>query len=67
MQELLREYEHEKMRLNELGQRSLEQRIPLGENEEVQAQSRKVDELVIQFYVQNTHSRQSNRINKRSL
>ncbi|MEB3103020.1 aspartyl-phosphate phosphatase Spo0E family protein [Ferviditalea candida] len=50
MKELPRHFEAEKQRLNELGQKSLEQGIPLGENEAVQAQSQKVDELVIQFY-----------------
>ena len=43
--------EEEKTKLNELGLKSLEQGIPLGVNEEVQAQSRKVDELVIRFYL----------------
>lgn len=50
MMELLRKYEEEKQRLNEMGLKSLEQGIPLGENEIVQAQSRKVDELVIRFH-----------------
>ncbi|MCD9023498.1 aspartyl-phosphate phosphatase Spo0E family protein [Cohnella silvisoli] len=48
--ELLRHVEVEKAKLNELGQKSLEQGIPLGENETVQTQSRRVDELVIQFH-----------------
>ncbi|PRX69847.1 hypothetical protein B0G52_112207 [Cohnella sp. SGD-V74] len=51
MKDLMREYEEEKTKLNELGLKSLEQGIPLGVNEEVQAQSRKVDELVIRFYL----------------
>ncbi len=50
MQELLRKYQLEKQRLNELGEESLNIGIPLGENEEVHAQSRKVDELILQFY-----------------
>ncbi|MFC5404665.1 aspartyl-phosphate phosphatase Spo0E family protein [Cohnella soli] len=50
MKELLRKYEEEKQKLNELGHQSLEQGIALGENEAVQALSRKVDELLIRFY-----------------
>jgi hypothetical protein len=50
MKELLRKYENEKMRLNVLGQQSIELGISLAKNEAVQAQSRKVDELVIRFY-----------------
>lgn len=50
MLHLLHQYEEEKRKLNDLGQRSLEQAIPLHKNEAVQAQSRIVDELVIQFY-----------------
>lgn len=40
-------FEEEKRRLNKLGQESLEQGIPLGQNEAVQAQSRKVDEWIV--------------------
>ncbi|KWX73551.1 hypothetical protein [Paenibacillus jilunlii] len=50
MQHLMRKYEEEKCRLNELGQKSLEQGIPLSSNEAVQAQSRKVDELINRMY-----------------
>ncbi|CAH1213266.1 hypothetical protein PAECIP111893_03658 [Paenibacillus plantiphilus] len=50
MNELLRKYEEEKQRLNELGQKSLEKGIPLAQNEAVQAQSRKVDELIVRFH-----------------
>ncbi|KTD83166.1 hypothetical protein [Paenibacillus etheri] len=50
MQHLTQKYEEEKRKLNELGQRSLEQGIPLSGNEAVQAQSRKVDELINQMY-----------------
>ncbi|GAA3411603.1 hypothetical protein ACFFNY_20475 [Paenibacillus hodogayensis] len=49
MKELLYKLEEEKRRLDELGQKSLEQGIPLGQNEVVQAQSRKVDELIVRF------------------
>ncbi|MBW4081977.1 hypothetical protein [Paenibacillus sp. S150] len=50
MQHLTYKYEKEKRKLNELGQKSLEQGIPLSTNETLQAQSRKVDELINQMY-----------------
>ncbi|MNI39676.1 hypothetical protein D3C73_938650 [compost metagenome] len=50
MQYLMRKYEEEKRRLNELGQKSLELGISLSSNEAVQAQSRRVDELINQMY-----------------
>lgn len=50
MQHLIQKYEEEKGKLNELGQRSLELGIPLSGNEAVQAQSRRVDELINQMY-----------------
>ncbi|WP_339317599.1 hypothetical protein [Paenibacillus sp. FSL R10-2734] len=50
MQHLKCKYEEEKRKLNELGQKSLEQGIPLSSNEAVQAQSRKVDELINRMY-----------------
>ncbi|OBZ07569.1 hypothetical protein A8L34_25900 [Bacillus sp. FJAT-27264] len=50
MQHLMHKYEEEKRKLNELGQKSLEQGIPLSGNEAVQAQSRKVDELINRIY-----------------
>lgn len=50
MPHLLHQYEDEKRKLNELGCQSLEQGIPLYKNEAVQAQSRKVDELIVQFH-----------------
>lgn len=49
MTRLYSQLEEERRRLNELGGKSLEQRIPLFKNEAVQAQSRKVDELVVQL------------------
>jgi hypothetical protein len=52
MKELMRKYEEEKMRLNEIGLNSLEQGISLAANEAVLTQSRRVDELVIRFYLQ---------------
>ncbi|SFA75436.1 hypothetical protein SAMN05216312_101296 [Cohnella sp. OV330] len=50
MLHLLHQYEEEKRKLNEVGRRSLEQGIPLYMNEAVQAQSRKVDELIVQLH-----------------
>ncbi len=58
MKELMHKYEKEKTKLNELGQESLAQGIPLAANETVLAQSRKVDELVARFYVQKTVERE---------
>lgn len=50
MKKLQYKFEEEKRRLNELGQKSLELGIPLGQNEAVQVQSRKVDELVVRIH-----------------
>ncbi|AIQ50668.1 hypothetical protein [Paenibacillus sp. FSL R7-0331] len=50
MQHLSQKCEEEKRKLNELGQRSLEQGVPLSCNEAVQAQSHKVDEIINQMY-----------------
>jgi hypothetical protein len=50
MQHLKHKYEEEKRKLNELGQKSLEQGIPLSSNEAVQVQSRKVDEIINRMY-----------------
>lgn len=50
MQNLIHKYEEEKRRLNELGQRLLEEGVPLSTNEALQAQSRRVDELINQMY-----------------
>lgn len=46
MSRLLDLLEEERRKLNQLGEASLKQAIPLWENPEVQEQSRKVDELV---------------------
>lgn len=54
MQHLKHKYEEEKRKLNELGLQSLEQGIPLSSNEAVQAQSRKVDELINRMYQEKT-------------
>lgn len=50
MHNLTHKYEDEKRKLNELGQRSLEQGIPLSINEILQAQSRRGDQLINQMY-----------------
>lgn len=50
MQILMQKFEEEKRKLNELGHQSLEQGIPLSDNEAVQTQSRKLDEMVNRFY-----------------
>ncbi|WP_076359209.1 MULTISPECIES: hypothetical protein [unclassified Paenibacillus] len=49
MKRLLAQLEAERRRLNELGVESLEQGIPLAENKAVQAQSRKIDQLIIRL------------------
>ncbi|MEK4361496.1 aspartyl-phosphate phosphatase Spo0E family protein [Paenibacillus sp. FSL M8-0212] len=46
MSRLLDLLEEERRKLNQLGEASLKQAIPLWENPEVQEQSRKVDELL---------------------
>lgn len=46
---LLIALEDERQKLNELGRNSLEQGIPIFQNDALQDQSRKVDELVIQL------------------
>ncbi|WP_438496812.1 hypothetical protein [Paenibacillus sp. IHBB 3054] len=50
MHNLMHKYEEEKRKLNELGQQLLEQGIPLSTNETIQAQSRRVDELINRMY-----------------
>ncbi len=46
MKRLLAQLEEERRKLNELGIESLEKGIPLAENQSVQAQSRKIDQLI---------------------
>ncbi|VTR54823.1 Uncharacterised protein [Actinobacillus pleuropneumoniae] len=48
--ELLRELEMERQKLNELGKLSLEQSIPLSGNHMLLEQSRKVDELMVRYH-----------------
>lgn len=50
MNRLLGKLEAERQKLNELGRKSFEQGIPLFKNEAVQAQSRKLDELIVQLH-----------------
>lgn len=45
--------EYEKEKLNQLGNESLANGIQLYENDALQAQSRKVDELIVQLYRRN--------------
>lgn len=47
---LLCQLEAERRKLNEMGEQSLAQGIPLPENEAVQAQSRKVDECIARVH-----------------
>ncbi|MBA9084300.1 hypothetical protein FHR92_000754 [Fontibacillus solani] len=49
---LLSALEEEKRKLNELGNKTFEQGIPLFNNTALQVQSRKVDELIIQLHKQ---------------
>ncbi|MEK0314567.1 aspartyl-phosphate phosphatase Spo0E family protein [Cohnella sp. 56] len=46
MNRLLAQLEEERRKLNELGIESLEKGIPLAENQSVQEQSRKIDQLI---------------------
>ncbi|TNJ59074.1 aspartyl-phosphate phosphatase Spo0E family protein [Paenibacillus hemerocallicola] len=50
MKNWVEQFEDEKRKLNQLGNESLENGIPLFENDAVQAQSRKVDELIVQLH-----------------
>lgn len=50
MREWTKLFEEEKQKLNQLGNESLTNGIPLFENSALQAQSRKVDELIVQFH-----------------
>ncbi|AIQ50662.1 hypothetical protein [Paenibacillus sp. FSL R7-0331] len=63
MQHLIQKYEEEKRKLNELGQRSLELGVPLSGNEAVQAQSRRVDELINQMYQEKNRYLEDLRLN----
>jgi hypothetical protein len=53
MKRLLAQLEAERQKLNKLGIESLEQGIPLAENKTVQAQSRKIDQLIIRLNKKN--------------
>ncbi|RRJ67566.1 aspartyl-phosphate phosphatase Spo0E family protein [Paenibacillus oralis] len=47
---LLSALEEERQKLNEIGRESLEQGAPLFQNSALQAQSKKVDLLIVQLY-----------------
>ncbi|CAM3465805.1 MULTISPECIES: hypothetical protein [Paenibacillaceae] len=49
MSNLLRKLEKERQELNKLGEQSLKQSIRLSDNQELQEQSRKVDELLVRY------------------
>lgn len=63
MQNLIHKYEEEKRRLNQLGQRLLEEGVPLSTNEALQAQSRRVDELINQMYQERNGYSEALRLN----
>jgi len=50
MDDLLRELEEERRKLNMLGEKLMEQSISLSGNQAFQEQSQKVDELVALYY-----------------
>ncbi|MFD3262072.1 aspartyl-phosphate phosphatase Spo0E family protein [Paenibacillus lentus] len=52
-------FEVEKRKLNELGHKTFEQGVPLFKNNALQAQSRKVDELIIQLHKRVGYKRRS--------
>ncbi|KFN08211.1 hypothetical protein [Paenibacillus macerans] len=58
MDDLVRKLEKEMQKLNELGEKSLMQSIPLSDNQEVQEQSRRVDELMVQYQRMKAKDRQ---------
>lgn len=59
MSDLLSDLEKERSKLNELGHRLIEQNIPLCSNKELQAQSQRVDELLLKLYQRKNASRQT--------
>lgn len=50
MKNWVEQFEYEEKKLNQLGKESLANGIPLYANDALQAQSRKVDELIVQFH-----------------
>ncbi|WP_010274539.1 aspartyl-phosphate phosphatase Spo0E family protein [Paenibacillus senegalensis] len=58
MDDLVRKLEKERQKLNKLGEKSLMQSIPLSDNPEVQEQSRRVDELMVQYQRMKAKDRQ---------
>jgi hypothetical protein len=59
MSDLLSDLEKERSKLNELGHRLIEQNIPLCSNNELQAQSQRVDELLLKLYQRKNESVQT--------
>ncbi|GAA0136933.1 hypothetical protein YSY43_37740 [Paenibacillus sp. YSY-4.3] len=50
MKEWIKLFEMEKQKLNQLGNESLADGIPLHENDALQDQSRRVDELIVKMH-----------------
>ncbi|MNW40032.1 hypothetical protein D3C74_171360 [compost metagenome] len=59
MSDLVSDLDRERSKLNKLGQKSIEQLIPLFSNEELQVQSQRVDELLLQLYQMKNTCRKS--------
>lgn len=59
MKEWAEQIEMEKQKLNRLGTESLAQGIPLSENDALQTQSRKVDELIVQLHKKSEYKQKS--------
>lgn len=59
MKEWMEQIELEKEKLNRLGTESLANGIPLSKNDAIQAQSRKLDELIVQLHRKSKLKQQS--------
>ncbi|MNE59148.1 hypothetical protein D3C81_1203620 [compost metagenome] len=59
MSDLVSDLDRERSKLNKLGQKSIEQLIPLFSNEELQVQSQRVDKLLMQLYQMKSTCRKS--------
>lgn len=59
MSDLVSDLDRERSKLNKLGQKSIEQLIPLFSNKELQVQSQRVDELLLQLYQMKNTCRKS--------
>lgn len=51
MNDFVRRLEEERRKLNELGNQSLKQSIPLSDNQDVLEQSREVDDWMVCYYL----------------